>query len=81
MQTRDVVIFGALVAAFAVLATAHVTIAVGLLRRRRRWRSLVALVVAPLALYWAIRERMTARSVAWALGAVGYVVARALSAA
>jgi hypothetical protein len=79
MQARDVIIFAALVAAFALLATAHVTIAVGLLRRRPRWRSAIALIVAPLALYWAVRERMTARSVAWSLGAASYVVLRALS--
>jgi hypothetical protein len=80
MESRDVIVFAALVATFAVLATAHVAIAVGLLQRRPRWRSVVALIVAPLAPYWAVRERMTARTLAWSLGALGYVVARVLSA-
>ncbi len=80
MRASDLSIFAALVVSFAVFATAHVCIVVGLSTRNPRWRSLVALIVAPLALYWAIRERMTVRSAAWGLGAAAYVVARLLAA-
>jgi len=79
MRPSDLVTFGALVLGFAVLATAHLAIAAGLARRAPRWRSLVGLVIVPMALYWALRERMIARSVAWSVGAAIYVVARALS--
>ncbi len=75
----DIATFAVLVVAFAVLVTAHVTIVVGLFRRTPRWRSIVALVVAPLAPYWAIRDRMYVRGAAWLVGAVAYAVARRLS--
>jgi hypothetical protein len=80
MNHGDIAILGTLVLTFALLVTAHVTIVLGLLRRAPRWRSVVALVVAPLAPYWAIRGKMYVRAAAWLLGAVGYVIARRLAA-
>jgi hypothetical protein len=75
----DLVALVAVVSAFALLATAHVTILVGLARRAPRWRALVALVVVPLAPYWALRDRMRVRAVTWLVGAIGYVVARVVA--
>jgi hypothetical protein len=68
-------VVGAVVLAFAFLVTAHLAIAVGLVAKTPRWRALVALVVAPLAPYWAWREHMRVRAVIWAAGLVLYVVA------
>jgi hypothetical protein len=77
--SRDAIVLGAVVAAFAALVTAHVTIAIGLARRRPRWRALVALVVPPLAPAWALSGRMTVRGVVWIASALGYLVALALA--
>lgn len=73
---KDTILVGAVVLAFASLVTAHLAIAVGLVAKTPRWRALVALVVAPLAPYWAWREHMRVRAGLWAAGLVVYVVAR-----
>ena len=70
------VLVAAVVLAFAFLVTAHVAIAVGLLGRRPRWRAPVALVFAPIAPYWAWKERMRVRAGVWTAGLVVYVIAR-----
>ena len=72
----DLVLYVATVLSFALAITAHVTIVVGLAARTPRARALAALVVAPLAPYWAVRERMRVRAAAWVVGLVGYGVAR-----
>jgi hypothetical protein len=77
----DVVAFSIVVIAFAVAATAHVAIALGLSRRRPRWHGVVALFVVPLAPYWAFRESMRIRAAVWIVGVVGYAIARAMSVA
>lgn len=66
-----------LVAAFAALLTAHVTIVAALLRRRPRLRGLVGLVppLAPLAVYWALRERMYVRCAIWLVALFIYFAA------
>ena len=74
----DLVVFIAMITTFALTLTTHVTIAIGLLWRKPRWRALVALLVAPLAPYWAWKERMRVRAVVWVLGVAGYVVARVI---
>lgn len=71
----DVVVLVALVVAFAVLVTAHVTLAIGLARRPPRWRAPVALVIAPLAPWWGWRERMRIRGAIWIVAAVTYAAA------
>jgi hypothetical protein len=68
--------FVALVVAFAVCVTAHVGILFGLARRTPRWRAAAALVVVPLALYWAVRAKMYVRAAAWVVGIVAYVALR-----
>jgi hypothetical protein len=78
-MTRDLLLLGGLVVAFATLVTAHVTLALGLARRRPRWRGLVALVVVPLAPMWGWRERMRVRGVLWIASAIAYAVTLGLA--
>lgn len=68
-------VFVVLVAAFAVLLTAHVTLAVGLARRAPRWHALVALVVAPLAPWWGWQAHMRVRGALWMAAAAVYAAA------
>jgi hypothetical protein len=72
----DAVLFGAMIAAFASLVTAHVAIAWGLATEAPRWRALAALVVPPLAPYYAARARMRVRAAAWVCALVAYALAR-----
>jgi hypothetical protein len=76
--SRDEVVAIGLILAFAILATAHATIVAGLLARQPRWRGLAALVVAPLAPYWAWQP-MRRRAVVWVAAAAVYVVALLLA--
>jgi hypothetical protein len=76
--SRDEIVAGALVLAFAVLATVHVAIVAGLAGRAPRWRALPALVVAPLAPYWAW-PTMRRRAVLWLASAAAYVVLHVLA--
>ena len=79
MRGADVGAVLALVLGFGVLVTAHLCVVVGLLARAPWWKGIAALVVAPLAPYWAIRSRMHVRGISWLLGAAVYVVARTLA--
>jgi hypothetical protein len=72
--TRDEILLAGLVVAFATLVTVHVTLALGLARRRPRWRGLVAFFVVPLAPIWGWRERMRLRGTLWVAAAVAYAV-------
>ena len=74
----DAFLFGAMVLAFASGVTAHVSIVVGLASRLPRWRALAALLVAPLAPYWAFHERMRVRGGIWVFSVLAYAVARLL---
>ncbi|HEY5241627.1 MAG TPA: hypothetical protein VIJ22_09185 [Polyangiaceae bacterium] len=74
-MSRDELVAGALVLAFAVLVTAHVALVVGLAGRAPRWRALVALAVPPLAPYWGW-STLRRRSVLWVASAVAYGVLR-----
>ena len=76
---RDIVIVGALVLAFAVLFTVHVTITLSLARRTPRWRALVALVIAPVAPIWAWREHMHVRATIWVVALVAYATTRIIA--
>jgi hypothetical protein len=77
-MSRDELVAGALVLAFAVVVTAHVTLVVGLAGRAPRWRALVALVVPPLAPYWGW-DGLRRRSVLWMVGAVLYAALRVVA--
>ncbi len=67
----------ALIGSFALLVTAHVALAAGLARKRPRWRSPVALLVPPLALYWGHGAGMRLRSALWLGSLVLYLAALA----
>jgi len=73
------VVFFVLVLAFGALLTAHVTLAVGLVRRAPRWRALVALVVAPLAPWWGWQAHMRVRGALWVAAAAVYAAALTFS--
>jgi hypothetical protein len=72
---KDALLFAALIVAFGLLVTAHLCIVAGLARRPPRWRSLAAFFLAPLAPYWALRDRMYVRGVVWIVAAVTYAAA------
>jgi hypothetical protein len=72
----DLVVFIALVAAFALLSTVHLAIAMRLSLREPRWRGLVALVVPPLAPYWGMEAGMKKLATLWIVALSIYVVAR-----
>ena len=72
-MSRDLLVFVATVVLFAALVTIHVMLAIGLSRRVPRWRGPVAFVVAPLAPWWAWREKMRAGVVLWVVAAVAYL--------
>lgn len=68
--------FGALLVGFAALVTAHVALAARLvLRGRPRWRGLVALVVPPLGVIWALRAGWYRLAATWIGAVLVYVVA------
>jgi hypothetical protein len=70
------VIAVALPLSFACFMTTHVGIVLALRRRRIfYWRSLWTLIppLAPLAPYWALKERMYIRASAWGLSLLAYV--------
>jgi hypothetical protein len=77
-MSRDELVAGALVLAFAVVVTSHVTLVVGLAGRAPRWRALVAFVVPPLAPYWGW-DGLQRRSVLWVVGAVLYAALRVVA--
>ena len=72
---KDLFVVAALVISLAVFITAHVTITFGLAFRHPRSRALLAFFVAPLAPFWAWRERMRVRAGIWTAALVVYVVA------
>jgi hypothetical protein len=78
-MTRDAVVLGLVLCAFATLVTAHVTLALGLARRLPRWRAPVAFVVPPLAPWWGWQSRMRIRSGVWIASAVVYAIALAIA--
>lgn len=72
---KDEIVVGMFALSFALWVTSHLAIVAGLLVRPPRLRAPLALIVAPLAPYWALREKMRARGVAWIFGGVAYGMA------
>ncbi len=70
------VVFVALVTAFALLVTLHVALVFRLVLRHPRWRGLVALVLPPLAPYWGMEAGMKRMAALWIVALSVYVVAR-----
>jgi len=77
-MSRDEIVAGSLVLAFAVAFTAHVTLVAGLAGRTPRWRALVALVVPPLAPYWGWAG-LRRRSALWLVAVAAYAVLRVVA--
>jgi len=77
-MSRDELVAGGLVLAFAVVVTAHASLVAGLAWRAPRWRALVVLVVPPLAPYWGWNA-LRRRSVVWVVGATAYAVLRVVA--
>lgn len=76
----DDVLIGTLVLSFAVLATAHVALVVGLFTRLRpRWRALWALLIPPLVPLWGHREGYRRTALLWLGALVAYVAARVVA--
>lgn len=61
---------------FACLMTCQTGIGIALLGRTPRWRGWVSLLPpsAPLALYWALNERMYIRAGLWGASLLAYLV-------
>jgi hypothetical protein len=79
MSFRDLVIFLIAVVSCALLITAEISIVAALAVRPPRWRAIAALVVPPLAPYFAFQEKLRGRTMTWVLSAVVYVIARILA--
>jgi hypothetical protein len=77
-MSRDELVAAALLLAFAGAVTVHVTILAGLVARKPRWRAGLALVLPPLAPYWAWGS-MRRRAVAWLALTTAYGVALLLA--
>ncbi|MBI2389975.1 MAG: hypothetical protein HYV09_10330 [Deltaproteobacteria bacterium] len=72
----DLIVTVALSVALAAWVTDHVALSVGLLRRKPRWRGVVALIVAPLAPVFGFGARLRLRSALWIVLAIAYVALR-----
>jgi hypothetical protein len=69
---KDAILIGGMVLMSATLVTVHVAIVLALAVRDPKWRALIALVVPPLAPYWAMRGGMVVRGGVWIGCAVLY---------
>jgi hypothetical protein len=73
--TRDGALTIGLIVAFALLVTAHVANVFGVFKRRGALPGFGALVLPPLAPYFAARSGMTARACLWVAAAAAYALA------
>jgi hypothetical protein len=69
---KDIVSLSVTLLGFALLATSHVAIVVGLWRRATLARVVTGLFIVPLAPYWALRDEMPRRGTLWLLGLALY---------
>lgn len=76
---RDAFVVIVLSTAGAAWITSYLTIAFGLTARPPRWRGAVAVVLPPLGLWWAFRERLTIRATVNMASALIYFVALLLA--
>ncbi len=75
-MARDELAAGALIGSFAAWGVVHVLLVARLLAERPRWRGVLAIVVPPLAPYWAARAGRRVRAAAWIVALVIWVAAR-----
>ena len=69
----DYALLGMISVAVGSLVVAHVTLVIGLLRRRPWWHGLVALLVPPLAPYWGYEAKLRRRATLWVTSLVVYL--------
>jgi hypothetical protein len=61
----DLALLALICVAVGLHLVAHVTLVIGLLRRKPWWRGLVALVVPPLAPFWGYEAELRGRVTLW----------------
>jgi hypothetical protein len=69
----DLALLGLLSAAVGLHLVAHVTLVIGLLRRKPWWRGLVALLVPPLAPLWGYEAKLRRRVTLWVVSLAIYL--------
>lgn len=69
----DLVLLGLICVAVGLHLVAHVTLVIGLLRRKPWWRGLVALVVPPLAPFWGYEAELRGRVTLWVVTLAVYL--------
>jgi hypothetical protein len=74
--SRDELATALLIGSLAAWGVVHAQLSLALFRARPRWRGLVALLVPPLAPYWAARSGQRVRAVAWAVTLLTWIFAR-----
>ena len=77
-MSRDELAAAVLIGSLATWEVLHVRLSMRLMRRQPRWRGIVALVIPPLAPYWAIRAGDRAHAIAWGVTLLAWGVARLL---
>jgi len=74
---NDELLLGILLLSFAIFATTHVVVAGRLMWRvKPRYRGLIALLVPPLALVWAFRQKWRVLCWTWLGSVLAYAVVR-----
>ena len=79
MSFRDLIFVIVAIVSCALLITAQISIVAALAVRPPRWRALVAIVIPPLAPFWALREKLRGRAATWIVSALIYAIARIVS--
>ena len=69
----DLVLLGLICACVGLHLVAHVTLVIGLLKRKPWWRGLVALVVPPLAPFWGYEAELRGRVTLWVVTLAVYL--------
>jgi hypothetical protein len=72
-RSLDFALLALLCVAVGLHLVAHVTLVIGLMRRKPWWRGLVALVVPPLAPFWGYEAGLTGRVTLWVVTLVVYL--------
>ncbi len=75
LRALDFVLLGLISCSVGLHLVAHVTLVIGLLRRKPWWRGLIALVVPPLAPYWGYEEKLRGRVTLWVATLAVYLAA------
>jgi hypothetical protein len=69
----DIALLALICCAVGLHLVAHVTLVIGLLGRKPRWRGLVGLLIPPLAAYWGYEAKLLARVTLWVASLAVYL--------